>query len=84
MKTLRAIPYSLLLLCLLIAGIVPALAYEVASIKDSMLSRGSPTSEHIAGMDDGPVPMILTVGFAILIIYAAYRYWADNASRKVE
>jgi hypothetical protein len=76
MKRLLTIPYCLLLLSFLVAGIAASGAVG-PGIRDSIMTAASPAA-HIAGFEEGSAPAIITVGFGILVIYAMYRYWADQ------
>jgi hypothetical protein len=69
--------YICLLVMVLLAAVLPSLAVPVPA-EAAALGDAAPKSPHTMSMDETSLPSILTVSFAILILYTAYRYWTDN------
>ena len=77
---MKALSRYLRSLLLLLAGALPAVAAQAAEAAMGSFSHSSaPGDDHSLSLLDAPMPAILMVMFGIMIVYAAYRYWADNS-----
>ncbi|MES2703435.1 MAG: hypothetical protein V4649_12400 [Bacteroidota bacterium] len=86
MKTLLIHIRSLLIVLGCVFGAaLPAIAG--GSANDSLLTRAdymNNFSTQTMNMYEGPVSSVMMVAFGAMIIYASYRYWADNSKQKAD